>query len=217
MSSETLTQIGTTIASLLALTLSLFNLYLQRRDHLPRLKIKVRYEYRAAPLDGTSEADDTPPYIHDKSQEGLYLHLGDFLREYGLEYPEGTPVLRFAISNEGERVFYLESIRLVLRVGSRLLGDWMVLDPIEDRMLPVELAQETANVLAKGGDEKPRVELAPRDSVGYRFELIRLANTLAREGHTGNVRIVFEVSDRLGNTYHRPFEVNTDLWAYPEG
>jgi hypothetical protein len=219
MSSETLTQIGTTIASLLALTLSLFNLYLQRRDHLPRLKIRVRYEYRAAPLDEPPEADDTPPHIHihDKSQEGLYLLLGDFLREYGIEYPEGTPVVRFALSNEGERVFYLESIRLILRVSSRLFGDWMVLDPIEDRMLPIELAQETANVLAKGGDEKPRVELAPKDSIGYRFELTRLANALVREGHTGNVRIVFEVSDRLGNIYHRPFDVNTDLWAYLEG
>ena len=25
-----------------------------------------------------------------------------------------------------------------------------------------------------------------------------------------------EATDRLGNVYRRPFEVNTDLWAYPE-
>jgi hypothetical protein len=217
MNSGTLMQIATTIASILALTLSLFNLYLQRRDRLPRLKIRLRYEYRAAPLDETSEADGTQPQIHDNSQEGLYLLLGDFLREYELEYPEGTPIVRFALSNEGERVLYLDSIRLTLRVGSRLFGDWMVLDLTEDKLLPVELAQETANILTKGGDEKPHVELVPGDSVGYRFELIRLANALVGEGHAGNVRIVFEVSDRLGNNYRRPFDVNTDLWAYPEG
>ena len=171
MNSGTLLQIGTTIASILALALSLCNLYLQRRDRLPRLKIRLRYEYHAAPLEETSEADGTQPQIHDNSQEGLYLLLGDFLREYELEYPEGTPIVRFALSNEGERVLYLDSIRLTLTLVV----------------------------------------------VGYRFELIRLANALVREGHTGNVRIVFEVSDRLGNNYRRPFDVNTDLWAYPDG
>jgi hypothetical protein len=28
--------------------------------------------------------------------------------------------------------------------------------------------------------------------------------------------MALEASDRLGNTYRRPFGVNTDLWAYPE-
>jgi hypothetical protein len=47
--------------------------------------------------------------------------------------------------------------------------------------------------------------------VGYRFELIRLANTLRSEGHPGNVRMALEATDRLGNVHRRPFGVNTDL------
>ena len=57
---------------------------------------------------------------------------------------------------------------------------------------------------------------SPGDGVGYPFELVRLANVLRREGHTGNVRLMLEATDRLGNAYRRPFSVNTDLWAYPK-
>jgi hypothetical protein len=61
------------------------------------------------------------------------------------------------------------------------------------------------------------VELVPGDSVGYKFELTRLANTLRKEGHTGNVRLTLEATDRLGNAYRHSFSVDTNLWAYPEG
>ena len=84
---DNLAQVGPTVVSLLALVLSLFNLYLQRRDRRPRLEIRARYEYRTATSDGTSGEDALPALLHDDSQEGLYLLLGDFLREYGLEYP----------------------------------------------------------------------------------------------------------------------------------
>jgi hypothetical protein len=214
MGEESLAQVGPALVSLLALLLSLFNLYLQRRDRRPRLEIRARYEYRIGTSNGSSDDDASPPLIHDGSQEGLYLLLGDFLREYGLEYPQGIPVVRFALSNKGDKVLYLASIRLVFRTGSRLFGDRLVLNPTEDRVLPLELAEGAANVLGQGSLP---VELVPGDGVGYRFELIRLANTLAKEGHTGNVRMTLEVSDRLGNIYRRPFGINTDLWAYPEG
>lgn len=201
MGEENLAQVGPTAVSLLALVLSLFNLYLQRRDRRPRLEIRARYEYRTGDPDVTSGRDASPPLLHDDSQEGLYLLLGNFLREYGLEYPQGIPVIRFALSNKGDRVLYLASIRLVFRPGNRLFGDRLVLDPTEDRVFPLELAEGVANVLGQG---RPPVELVPGDGVGYRFELIRLANTLRGEGHTGNVRIVLEASDRVGNTYRRP-------------
>ena len=213
MGEENLAQVGPTAVSLLALVLSLFNLYLQRRDRRPRLEIRARYEYRTSDPDVTSGRDAFPPLLHDGSQEGLYLLLGNFLREYGLEYPQGIPVIRFALSNKGDRDLYLASIRLVFRPGNRLFGDRLVLDPTEDRVFPLELAEGVANVLGQG---RSPVELVPGDGVGYRFELIRLANTLRGEGHTGNVRMVLEASDRVGNTYRLPFGVNTDLWAYPE-
>jgi hypothetical protein len=214
MGGESLAQLGPALVSLLALLLSLFNLYLQRRDRRPRLEIRARYEYRVDILDGASEADALPQ-IHDDSQEGLYLLLGDFLREHGLGYPQGTPLVRFALSNKGEKAVYLHGIRLVFRTGGRLFGDRMVLDPVEDRVLPLELAEGVANVLSQGGS--PPVELAPGDGVGYRFELIRLANALRQEGYAGNVRINLEATDRLGNVYRRPFSVDTNLWAYPRG
>ncbi len=97
MSGELLVHLGPAATSVLALVLSLIGLYLQRRDRSPRLKIRVRYEYRPGTRD---EANDGTPRIYDDSQEGLYLLLGDFLREYGLKYPQGSPVVRFAISNE---------------------------------------------------------------------------------------------------------------------
>jgi len=102
--------------------------------------------------------------MHDSSQEGLYLLLGDFLREHGLRYPRGSPVARFALSNEGERQIYLDSVRLVVRPTGWASGGWPVLDPTEGRVLPAALAGPTANVLASG--EGP-VELAPGDGVGY--------------------------------------------------
>jgi hypothetical protein len=213
MGEESLLQAGPIAVSLLALVLSLINLYLQRRDRRPHLEIRKRYEYRTDTPDGTSTEDTPPPLIHDDSQEGLYLLLGNFLREHGLEYPQGTPVVRFALSNKGSRVVYLDGIRLTFRTGKLLFGNWLVLDPTEDRVLPLELAEGVANILVKGG-QLP-VELVPGEGVGYRFELIRLSNALVKEGHTGNVHLTLEATDRLGNVYRRRFELNTDLWAYP--
>jgi hypothetical protein len=214
MGEESLAQeIGPTAVSLLALVLSLFNLYLQRRDRRPRLEIRARYEYRVDNPDGTSDADALPQ-IHDDSQEGLYLLLGSFLREYRLDYPQGAPVVRFALTNKGDKVVYLDNVRLVFRTGGRLNGERLVLDPTEDRVIPLELGEGIANVLAQG---RLPVELVPGDGIGYRFELVRLANTLRREGYTGNFRVVLEATDRLGNVYRQPFEVNRDLWAYAEG
>ena len=212
MGEESLAQLGPALVSLLALLLSLFNLYLQRRDRQPRLEIRTRYEYRVDTLDGASEADALPQ-IHDDSQEGLYLLLGDFLRAHGLGYPQGTPLVRFALSNKGDKAVYLDGIRLVFRTGGRLFGARLVLDPVEGRVLPLELAEGVANVLGQGGGLP--VELTPGDGVGYRFELIRLANTLRKEGHAGNVRMTLEATDRLGNVYRSPFGIDTDLWAYP--
>ncbi len=104
---------------------------------------------------------------------------------------------------------------MVFRNGGSLFGDRLVLDPVEDRVLPLELAEGVANVLGQSGSLP--VELAPGDSAGYRFELIRLANTLRKEGYAGKVRVTLETTDRLGNVYRRPFSVGTDLWAYPKG
>ena len=207
MGVESLAQVAPAAVSLLALLLSLFNLYLQRRDRRSHLEIRARYEYRVDTPYEASDADALPQ-IHDDSQEGLYLLLGDFLREYGLEYPQGTPMVRFALSNKGDRVVYLDSIRLLFRTGGRPFGERLILDPMEDRVIPLELAEGVSNILGQG---RLPVELVPGDSVGYRFELIRLANTLANEGYTGNVRMTLEATDRLGNIYRRPFSVNTDL------
>jgi hypothetical protein len=214
---ELLTQAGTTATSVLALVLSLLNLYLHRRDRRPRLRIRVRYEYR---IDASGEEPDKelpPPRIHDDSQEGLYLRLGDFLREYGLNYPQGSAVVRFAVSNEGERAIYVESVKLVLRPKFPFFGDRLVLDPVEDKVVPYELARgTTADIIGQHVGEKVAAELVPGDGVGYKFELTRLGNILRKEGYTGNVRLMLEVTDRVGNVYVYPFSVNTDLWAYPE-
>ena len=206
---------GPTVVSVLALVLSLVNLYLQRRDRKPRLGIRVRYEYRVGVPEAVPGGSPTPQ-VHDESQEGLYMRLGDFLREHGVEYPRGSPVVRFAISNEGERVAYLNAVRLVFREGGPL-GRRMVLDPVQKRVLPLHLARDAANVAGSGAADGVPVEIAPGDGVGYRFSLTRLANTLEKEGHAGNVRLSLEATDRLGNAYRRPFRVNTDLWAYHEG
>ena len=55
-----------------------------------------------------------------------------------------------------------------------------------------------------------------KSAVGYKFELIRLTSILKEEGYTGNVRLSLEATDRLGNAHRQSFEVNTDLWAYPD-
>jgi hypothetical protein len=211
---ESLASVGPTAVSLLALSLSLLSLYLQRRDRRPRLRIRARYEYHVDTSYAASDKDAPPTLVHNDSHEGLYLLLGDFLREHGLEYPQGTPVVRFALSNKGDKVIYLDNIRLVFRTTRRPFGERLVLDPMEDRVIPLELAEGVANVL---GREKLPLELVPGGGVGYRFELIRLANTLTKEGLTGNVRITLEATDRLNNYYRRRFGVNTDLWAYYEG
>jgi len=210
---DTLTGAATAAASVLALVFSLVNLYLQRRDRTPRLRIRVRYEYRVEPAPNEGE----PLRVHDDSQEGLYLRLGDFLREHGVGYPHGTPLVCIALSNEGEKPIYLDEATLVLSPGRCPAGGRLVLDPTEGRILPRDLARGTAaNVLRDQGGEGDLEELAPGDGVGYKFELVRLANILEEGGHTGNVRLAFEATDRLGNAYRRPFEVNTDLWAYRE-
>ena len=214
---ELLTQVGTTATSVLALVLSLLNLYLHRRDRRPRLRIRARYEYRVDALGEDPGKDPPPPRIHDDSQEGLYLRLGDFLREYDLDYPQGSPVVRFAVSNEGERAIYLESVKLVLRPSLPFFGDRLVLDPVVDKIIPYELARGTAaDIIGQHGGEKLPVELVPGDGVGYKFELTRLGNVLRKEGYTGNVRLVLEVTDRLDNVYVYPFSVSTDLWSYPK-
>jgi hypothetical protein len=219
---DTLAQLWTAAASGLALVLSLANLYLQRRDQGSRLAIRVRYEYRAGTPEGSSEDKGHPPLrIHDDSQEGLYLLLGDFLREHELAYPQGSPVVRFSLSNEGQREIFLDTVRLVFHSQGRWprSGEMLVLDPAGDRVLPLDLAEGLANVLVRDrgdrGGELP-VRLPPGDGVGYKFELVRLANTLGREGYSGNVRLALEVADRLGNVHRRRFYVNTDLWAYPD-
>ncbi len=86
----------------------------------------------------------------------------------------------------------MDNIRLVFRTGGRPLGERLVLDPMEDRVLPLKLAEGVANVLGQG---RPPVELVPGDGVGYRFELIRLANTLTKEGLTRNVRMALEATE----------------------
>ncbi|MBA3424923.1 MAG: hypothetical protein H0U04_10390 [Rubrobacter sp.] len=217
MEDDLLTQILPTMASLLALALSLVNLYLQRRDRRPRLKIRVRYEYRVGdPTLEVDSEDKTSPRIHYDSQEGLYLRLGDFLREYELDYPRGTPLVRFSLSNEGERAIYLASIRLTLWAGKNLSRERLALDPVEDRILSSELAGATSNLIHSDGIDGRIVELVPGDSAGYKLELVRLANTLKREGYSGNTRLTLEATDRIGNAYRSRFEVNTDLWAYPQ-
>jgi hypothetical protein len=210
MGVEELARVGPVAVSVLALVLSLLNIYLQRKDRSPRLGVRARYEYRAGPSGGGSPA----LRVHDGSQEGLYMRLGDFLREHGLDYPQGSPVVRFTVSNEGEKVAYLDAVRLVLRGGGPF-GRLMVLDPVEGRVVMRDLARDVANVAGSGAEDLP-VEIVPGNSVGYKFSLTSLANTLEKEGITGNVRLALEVTDRLGNTYRRPFRVNTDLWAYPE-
>lgn len=211
MSVQIVAQTGPAVVSMLALVLSLANLYLQMRDRRPRLEIRVRYEYRAV---GPFSGGAGPPQLHEENQERLSVLLGDFLREHGLEYPQGMPVVRFALSNRGERVIYLENLRLLVRGapgGHR--REHRVLDPTANRVLGPELSEGSANVLASGGGRRP-VELVPGDGVGYRFELIRLANTLSEAGYTGNVQLLLEATDRLGKSHRLPFEVNVSLWAY---
>ena len=197
--------------------LSILNLYLQRKDRRTRLKIRVRYEYRTAPPTASGH-DAESLRVHDDSQEGLYLLLGDFLREHGLTYPQGSPVVRFAISNAGQRTVYIDSVRLALRTCGSGSGGPLVFDPSEERLIPADLAEDQANIVVSGKGARRRrpLELVPGDAVGYSFELVRLANTLKAAGHSGNVHMRLEVSDRLGRIHRCPFGVDTDLWSYSE-
>ena len=61
MGEANLAQVGPTAISMLALALSLVNLYLQRRDRRPRLEIRARYEYRTGLPNSPSEEDAPPP------------------------------------------------------------------------------------------------------------------------------------------------------------
>ena len=128
--------------------------------------------------------------------------------------------MRFALSNEGEKPIYLDEVALVLAASRRSSVGRLVLDPSEGRILPRDIARGTqgtaANVLLNQKVQEGLKDLAPGDGVGYKFEPVRLANVLEEEGYTGNVRLALEATDRLGNAYRRPFEVNTDLWAYSE-
>ncbi len=142
--------------------------------------------------------------------------LGDFLKEHDIDYPQGTPLVRFALSNEGQRPIYLHSLRLSFYVGPYPFGQRLILHLANERIMSARLAGEAANMLGQGPHQKPPVELVPGDSVGYKFELIRLANILREEGYTGNVRLSLEATDRLGTVYRRPFDVDTNLWAYPD-
>ncbi len=90
-----------------------------------------------------------------------------------------------------------------------------MLDPVEERVIPYDLARGTINVLDHGAAKQGPVELVPGDSVGYKFELTRLANILRIEGHTDNIRLMLEITDRLGNVHRHSFSINTNLWAYP--
>src|ERR687893_536856 len=66
---DVLAQILPTVASLLALALSLVNLYLQRRDRRPRLRIRTRYEYRVGDSMSQHDREDGAlPRIHYDSQ-----------------------------------------------------------------------------------------------------------------------------------------------------
>jgi hypothetical protein len=192
---DSLAQLAPYLASALAVLLSLLNLYLGRRDRSPRLRIRLRYEYRAG-----GEAA-----VHDRTQEGLYMRLGEFLREYDLAYPSGTPVVRFAVSNVGERSVHLKSLRLVLRV--RPFGKVLVLDPKHGRLRPAELSSGAPVNLLSGP-----AEVKSGRSLGYRFELMRLSEVLVSEGIDGNVRLVLEITDRSGRVHRCGFDVNTDLW-----
>lgn len=183
------------LASVLAVLLSLLNLYLGRRDRSPRLRTRLRYEYRA----------DGEAAVYDRSQEGLYMRLGEFLREYGLAYPSGTPVVRFAVSNAGGRSVHLKALRIVRR--ARPFGKTLVVDLKEGRLRPAELSSGgSANLLANPS------EVRPGRSVGYRFELLRLSEVLVSEGLSGDVGLVLEITDRGGRVHGRRFRVDTDLW-----
>lgn len=197
--SDSLAHLAPYLASALAVLLSLLNLYLGRRDRMPRLRIRLRYEYRAA---GAAA-------VHDRSQEGLYMRLGEFLREHDLAYPSGTPVVRFAVSNVGEKAVHLKSVRLVLR--AKPFGEALVLDPKHVRLRRLDLSTDAPVNLLSG-----RSEVRSGGSIGYRFELIRLSEILTSEGFDGNIRLALEVTDRLNRIHRCYFDVNTDLWTSSE-
>jgi hypothetical protein len=59
--------------------------------------------------------------------------------------------VRFALSNTGDKIVYLDKVQLIFGPGNRFLTEQLVLDPTEDRVLHLELAEGVANVLAQGG------------------------------------------------------------------
>ena len=142
--------------------------------------------------------------------------LGDFLKEHGIDYPKGTPLVRFALSNEGERPIYLHSVRLIFYTGLYPFGQRLVLDPAQGMVVSAKFAVDAGNVLGQRSGEEHPIELVPGDSIGYKFELIRLANILKDEGYTDDIQLTLEATDRLGNVHRQSFGVNTDLWAYPD-
>lgn len=127
--------------------------------------------------------------------------------------------MRFAISNAGQRSVYIDSVHLTLRTTGGLRSvERLVFDPSEERLIPADLAEDQANIVFYGKRARRRrpLELVPGDAIGYRFELVRLANILKAAGHSGKVRMTLEVSDRLGKVHQQPFNIDTDLWAYSE-
>lgn len=111
--SESLLRAAPYLASALAVVLSILNLYFHRRDRTPRLRIRIRYEYRAEPASDYA--------FHAHSQQRLYMRLGEFLRANELSYLQaaktGIPLVRFAVSNPTTRTITLTSVRLVLRTS----------------------------------------------------------------------------------------------------
>lgn len=230
--------IARTLIAALALLLSVLSLHFQRTDHRTRLQIRARYEYR---WEKDATGADSYPRIHETSQKALYVLLGRFLKEHGLTYPRGELLVRFSVRNRGEKSIHLSSVRITLRPGvahtlrrisrrrAPILSERFVLDPIHDRLLPEKLSGDAAGSVLKTSragegcsetsEEVERaalyssLELPPSESLGYRFGLTILANTLRREGFRGNVSLVLEVRDRLGNVWRHPFHVDTDLWS----
>ena len=124
--------------------------------------------------------------------------------------------MRFAISNASERTVHIDSVRLASCTDDPWATGRLVFDPSKERLIPADLAKDTANILYKRIIQRRPLELVPGDAVGYSFELVRLANTLKSAGHSDKVRMTLDVSDRLGRVHRCPFDVDTDLWAYTQ-
>jgi hypothetical protein len=187
---ELATQVGTTATSVLALLLSLLNLYLHRRDRRPRLRIRARYEYRIEASGEEPDKDSPPPRILDDSQEGLYLLLGDFLREYALDYPQGSPLVRFAVSNEGERAIYLESVKLILRTNPPLFGDRPVSSPLS---WSIDWTKKRFSATTWSSSGSRLTRLISRQNSGQSARSSRLSSQSARE----DTRVIASIAPSL--------------------